>query len=119
MESHAAYLTMRLKIEAVFEHYAAESEYYQRANIAQRFAMQDAFSANGPAFTALKTLRGGDESIRSNLPNLEATDANPCPAPPVQCWCRSTSRDTQCGPGGHSRSPASSNGTTGTHQHVK
>jgi|HubBroStandDraft_2_1064218.scaffolds.fasta_scaffold1083606_1 hypothetical protein len=22
-------------------------------------------------------LRGGDESIRSNLPNLEATDANP------------------------------------------
>jgi hypothetical protein len=30
-------------------------------------------------------LRGGDESIRSNLPNLEATDANPCPAPPVRC----------------------------------
>jgi len=34
---------MRLKIEAVFEHYAEQSEYYQRANIAQRFAMEDAF----------------------------------------------------------------------------
>ncbi len=31
------------KIEAVFEHYAAQSEYYRRANIAQRFQMEDAF----------------------------------------------------------------------------
>jgi hypothetical protein len=36
-------------------------------------------------------LRGGDESIRSNLPNLEATDANPCPAPPVRCRCPASS----------------------------
>ena len=43
MDKHAIYLEMRLKIEAVFEHYAAQSEYYQRANIAQRFAMEDAF----------------------------------------------------------------------------
>jgi hypothetical protein len=34
---------MRLKIDSVFEHYAAQSEYYKRANIAQRFAMEDAF----------------------------------------------------------------------------
>ncbi len=32
---------MRPKIEAVFEHYAAQSEYYKRANIVQRFAMED------------------------------------------------------------------------------
>jgi len=37
------YLTMRLKIEAVFEHHAAQSEYYQRANITQRFEMEDTF----------------------------------------------------------------------------
>ena len=37
------YIEMRLKLDAVFEHYAAQSEYYQRANIAQRFAMKDAF----------------------------------------------------------------------------
>jgi hypothetical protein len=43
MDKHEIYLTMRLKIEAVFEHYATQSEYYQRANIAQRFAMEDAF----------------------------------------------------------------------------
>jgi hypothetical protein len=43
MDKHQAYLTMRLKIDAVFEHYAEQSEYYQRANIAQRFAMEDAF----------------------------------------------------------------------------
>jgi hypothetical protein len=27
----------------VFEHYAKESEYYRRANLVQRFAMEDAF----------------------------------------------------------------------------
>jgi hypothetical protein len=43
MDKHQAYLTMRLKIDAVFEHYAAQSEYYKRANIVQRFAMEDAF----------------------------------------------------------------------------
>jgi hypothetical protein len=43
MDKHDAYLEMRLKIEAVFEHYAAQSEYYKRANIAQRFEMQEAF----------------------------------------------------------------------------
>ncbi len=43
MDKHDVYLEMRLKIEAVFEHYAAQSEYYKRANIAQRFAMEDAF----------------------------------------------------------------------------
>jgi hypothetical protein len=43
MDKHEIYLTMRLKIEAVFEHSAAQSEYYQRANIAQRFEMEDAF----------------------------------------------------------------------------
>lgn len=43
MDKHDAYLEMRLKIEAVFEHYAAQLEYYKRANIAQRFAMEDAF----------------------------------------------------------------------------
>ena len=40
---HDAYLTMRLKIEDVFEHYAKQSEYYKRANLVQRFAMEDAF----------------------------------------------------------------------------
>jgi hypothetical protein len=34
---------MRFKIESVFEHYAAQSEYYKRANIAQRLAMEGAF----------------------------------------------------------------------------
>jgi hypothetical protein len=43
VEKHDVYLEMRLKIEAVFEHYAAQLEYYKRANIAQRFAMEDAF----------------------------------------------------------------------------
>ena len=43
MDKHEAYLEMRLKIEQVFEHYSAQSEYYRRANIAQRFAMEDAF----------------------------------------------------------------------------
>ena len=37
------YLEMRLKIESVFKHYAAQSEYYNRANVVQRFAMEDAF----------------------------------------------------------------------------
>lgn len=40
---HDAYLTMRLKIEDVFEHYAKQSEHYKRANLVQRFAMEDAF----------------------------------------------------------------------------
>jgi len=43
VDKHDPYLEMRFKIEAVFEHYAAQSEYYKRANIAQRFAMEDAF----------------------------------------------------------------------------
>jgi len=43
MDKQETYLTMRLKIEAVFEHYAAQSEYYKRANIAQRLQMEDAF----------------------------------------------------------------------------
>ncbi len=43
MEKHDVYLEMRFEIEAVFEHYADQSEYYKRANIAQRFAMEDAF----------------------------------------------------------------------------
>ena len=38
-----AYIEMRLKIEAVFEHYSAQSEHYKRANIAQRLAMRDSF----------------------------------------------------------------------------
>jgi len=29
------------KIERAFEHYAAQSEYYKRANVAQRFMMED------------------------------------------------------------------------------
>lgn len=36
-------LEMRSKIEDVFEHYTHQSEYYRRANIAQRFVMQDRF----------------------------------------------------------------------------
>jgi hypothetical protein len=36
-------LEMRLRIESVFEHYAVRSEYYKRANLAQRFVMEDAF----------------------------------------------------------------------------
>jgi hypothetical protein len=32
-DNHDAYLTMQLKIEVVFEHYAAQSEYYKQANI--------------------------------------------------------------------------------------
>jgi len=43
VDKHQVYLTMRLKIDEVFEHYAKRSEYYQRANIAQRFQMEDAF----------------------------------------------------------------------------
>jgi len=43
VNKHEAYLEMRLKIEAVFEHYAGQSEYYKRANLVQRFAMEDAF----------------------------------------------------------------------------
>ncbi len=37
------YILMRCKIDEVFEHYAAQSKYYQRANIAQRFEMEDSF----------------------------------------------------------------------------
>ena len=32
MEKHNVYLEMRLKIEDVFEHSAAQSEYYKQAN---------------------------------------------------------------------------------------
>jgi hypothetical protein len=34
---------MRPKIEAVFDHSAAQSEYYKRANIVQRFAMDASY----------------------------------------------------------------------------
>ena len=43
VKHHDLYIEMRLKIEAVFEHYAAQSEYYKQANLMQRFAMKDAF----------------------------------------------------------------------------
>jgi hypothetical protein len=43
VEKHDDYLEMRLKIEAVFEHYAEQSEYYKQANIAQRLLMEDRF----------------------------------------------------------------------------
>ena len=43
MNKQETYLEMRLKIESVFENYAAQSEYYKRANLVQRFAMMDAF----------------------------------------------------------------------------
>jgi len=36
-------LEMRCKIDAVFEHYAGQSEYYRRANVVQRLIMEDAF----------------------------------------------------------------------------
>ena len=39
MNKQETYLEMRLKIESVFENYAAQSEYYKRANLVQRFAM--------------------------------------------------------------------------------
>ncbi len=34
---------MRCKIDEVFEHYAAQPEYYKRANVAQRLVMEDHF----------------------------------------------------------------------------
>jgi hypothetical protein len=37
------YILMRCKIGQVFEHYAKQSEHYKRANIAQRFVMEDRF----------------------------------------------------------------------------
>jgi hypothetical protein len=37
------YILMRCEIDDVFEHYAAQSAYYKRANIAQRFEMEDSF----------------------------------------------------------------------------
>jgi hypothetical protein len=43
VEKHGVYVEMRFKIEAVFEHYAAQSEYYKRANIAQRLVMEERF----------------------------------------------------------------------------
>ena len=43
MKNHDVYLEMRLKIESVFLHYAERSEYYKRANLVERFAMEDAF----------------------------------------------------------------------------
>jgi hypothetical protein len=33
----------RFKIDEVFEHYATHSEYYKRANVAQRLVMEDSF----------------------------------------------------------------------------
>jgi hypothetical protein len=43
VEKYECYLEMRLKIEAVFKHYSAQSELYKRANVAERLAMQDSF----------------------------------------------------------------------------
>jgi hypothetical protein len=37
------YIEMRCKIDTVFEHYAKQSVIYRRANIAQRFEMEDCF----------------------------------------------------------------------------
>jgi hypothetical protein len=37
------YILMRCKIDDVFEHYAAQSEYYKRAHIAQRLVMEERF----------------------------------------------------------------------------
>jgi len=39
------YILMRFKIEQVFEHYAVQSEYYKRSNLAQRLVMEDSFYA--------------------------------------------------------------------------
>lgn len=36
-------LEMRCKIGAVFDHYAEQSEYYRRANVAQHIIMEDRF----------------------------------------------------------------------------
>ena len=43
MDKHEAYMKMRFKIEEVFEPYARQSEYYTRANVAQRLVMEDSF----------------------------------------------------------------------------
>jgi hypothetical protein len=43
VDKHQAYMEMRLKIDEVFEHYAPQSEYYRRANIAQRLVMEERF----------------------------------------------------------------------------
>jgi hypothetical protein len=43
VDKHEAYMKMRFKIEEVFEHYATQSEYYTRANVAQRLVMEDSF----------------------------------------------------------------------------
>ena len=37
------YILMRCKIGQVFEHYATQSKYYKRANVAQRLVMEDSF----------------------------------------------------------------------------
>jgi hypothetical protein len=41
------------------------------------------------------TPRGGDESIRSHRPHLEATDLNSIPRLPARCWCRLASSGTR------------------------
>jgi hypothetical protein len=47
-------------------------------------------------------LGGGDKPIGSNLPTLEAADANPMPAPSwPRYWCRSASSGTQHNPPQH------------------
>jgi hypothetical protein len=43
MHKRDGYIEMRLKIEAVFKHYSAQSELYKRANVAERLAMRDSF----------------------------------------------------------------------------
>ena len=40
---HLACLEIPLKIESVFKDYAAQWEYYKRANMVQRLPMEDAF----------------------------------------------------------------------------
>jgi hypothetical protein len=43
VDKDEAYMKVRFKIEEVFEHYATQSEYYKRANVAQRLVMEDSF----------------------------------------------------------------------------
>jgi hypothetical protein len=43
MREQENYIEMRCKVEAVFQFYAQQSEYYKRANIAQRLVMADSF----------------------------------------------------------------------------
>jgi len=42
-KTDTTYIEMRCNIDAVFEHYAQQSEYFKRANIQQRFLMEERF----------------------------------------------------------------------------